>query len=76
MRFMPNVVNVFVLLNLNLFNLSQKFGVQMIFNGRVVPLPHVQTAQLLLRHFIHTLMKLDSRSSAIIVRERSFEPNL
>lgn len=73
---MSYIVNFFVFLNLNLLELSEIFMIHLILYSRIVALANIQTTQLLLNQYQATLMKLDSRSSAMMVCDLIFDPIL
>lgn len=76
MSLVSYIVNFFVFLNLNLLELSEIFMIHLILYSRIVALANIQTTQLLLNQYQATLMKLDSRSSAMMVCDLIFDPIL
>lgn len=73
---MADVVDVLVLLDLYPFEFSEVLMVQVVLNGRVVPVPYLHAADFSLSGRKGTRMRCPSMSSPTIERGRTFDCNL
>lgn len=76
MCFVADVVDISIFLYFWFFELCQVFIVEMVFDGGLVAITDLHTAQFFLPLKVSTLMKLDSNSSATMVCDLILEASL